>query len=131
MIFFQINLNFGIWVVYILGATTSLTVMNIICGVVVIAYSFAFMALPESPMYLMIKLKPKEAKESLRVLRGKKYNYDNELAEIQEEINEMEAAKLTFLQEIRKKSTRKAFIIVCLLFLFFQMTGEPNERLIN
>ena len=122
--FYEINVKVGVLFVYILGASTSLIVMNIICGGIVILYAVAFIFLPETPMYLMTKGKVEETKQSLRRLRGSSYNYDNELAEIQEEINEMETSKLSFLQEIRKKATRKALIMVTLLFLFFQMSGK-------
>lgn len=98
--------------------------MNIIIAVIVVLYAFAFVSLPETPMYLMQKGKTEEAKKSLKILRGSNYNYDSELAEIQEEIDEIEASKLSFLQEIKKKSTRKATIMVIILFFFFQMTGK-------
>jgi MFS family permease len=122
--FYEINVKVGVLFVYILGTVTNLLVMNIIITVIVVLYAFAFIGLPETPMYLMTKGKTEEAKKSLKILRGSNYNYDNELAEIQEEINEIEASKLSFVQEIRKKSTRNATIMVIILFIFFQMTGN-------
>ncbi|KAL7033684.1 hypothetical protein ACKWTF_007675 [Chironomus riparius] len=122
--FYEINVKVGVLFVYILGTVTSLLVMNIIISVIVVLYAFAFVGLPETPMYLMTKGNTEEAIKSLKILRGSNYNYDNELSEIQEEINEIEAAKLSFVQEIKKKATRKAFIMVVILFLFFQMSGE-------
>ncbi|XP_070504538.1 facilitated trehalose transporter Tret1-like [Chironomus tepperi] len=121
--FYEINVKVGVLFVYILGTVTSLLVMNIIITAIVILYAFAFVALPETPMYLMIKGKTEEAKKSLKILRGNNYNCDAEMTEIQEEINEIEATKLSFAQEIKKKATRKAFIMVVIMFFFFQMSG--------
>ena len=122
--FYEINVKVGVLFIFILGTVTNLLVMNIICAVIVVLYAIAFVCLPETPMYLMTKGKAEEAKKSLRILRGSNYNYDNEMTEIQEEINEIETTKLSFLQEIKKKATRKAFIMVIILFLFFQMSGK-------
>ena len=122
--FYEISVKVGVLFVYILGTVTNLLVMNSIIAVIVVLYAFAFISLPETPMYLMQKGKTEEAKKSLKILRGSNYNYDNELTEIQEEINEIEASKLSFLQEIKKKSTRRATIMVIILFFFFQMTGK-------
>lgn len=122
--FYEINVKVGVLFVYVLGTVTNLFLMNVIITVIVVLYAFAFIGLPETPMYLMTKGKTEEAKKSLKILRGSNYNYDAEMTEIQEEINEIETTKLSFVQEIKKKATRKAFIMVIILFLFFQMSGK-------
>jgi MFS family permease len=120
---YEINVKVGVLFIYLMGAFTNLLIMNLISGIIVVLYAFAFLLLPETPMYLMTKGRTEEAKKSLRILRGSNYNFDNELAEIQEEINELQSKKSNFMQEIKNKATRKAFIMTCILFLFFQMTG--------
>jgi len=121
--FYEINIKTGVLFVFILGSVTNLLITNIICSVLVVIYAIAFSFFPETPMYLMTKGKVDDAKKSLKILRGCDYNFDNEMKEIQEEINEIEATKLPFWQEIRNKATRKAFSIVAMLFVFFHMSG--------
>lgn len=50
---FQIALNFGEVFVFALGYFASFAVLNIVCGVIPLVYSAAFMKLPESPVFLV------------------------------------------------------------------------------
>jgi MFS family permease len=50
---FQIILNFGEIFVFTLGHFVDLMTLNIVCGVIPLVFCFAFMLLPESPVFLV------------------------------------------------------------------------------
>lgn len=110
--------------VYILGSVTSLFVLNVVCGSVIIIYTVCFTFLPETPIFLVRKSKIIEAEESIKLLRGLKYNAQQEISYLQN-IHEKAACaiKSSFLTEIRKRETFKAFVIIIFVFFFFQMSG--------
>ena len=82
------------------------------------------MFFPETPVYLVGKGQKEEATRSLRRLRGADHDPENEISELQKVYEEaLLAPKSSFSQEIQKKSTRKAFIIIMVLFLVFQFSG--------
>ena len=63
-----------------------------------------------------------KAKKSILMLRGKKYNCDMEIHELQHEY--ADAIMVTkFLDHFRNTATFKAFVIIMIQFFFFQVTG--------
>lgn len=122
---YEVSIKLGILFVYILGSFTNLFVLNSICGLLVLAYAIGFLFVPESPLFLIKQHKFEKARISLQFLRGRDSKHiENELTTLQREIEEVEAAKTTFFQEIRVKATRNAFIILFFVFFFFQMSGN-------
>lgn len=79
------------------------------------------MFLPETPVYLMQNDKFEGAKNSLKFLRGKNANIDEELKEL-ECLKKLQNS--TFLSEMKNSSTRRAFLIIVFIFVFFQASGN-------
>lgn len=135
---YQIVLNVGEVFVFTVGHFASFMMLNIICGVIPLLYVAVFMQLPESPVFLVSflngsilesynlfqvgKNKDEDAKKSIRLLRGQKYNCDDELNEIKKH-HEMNTGKLSIFEHLKEKATRKAFLIILMQFFFFQFTG--------
>lgn len=55
-------------------------------------------------------------------MRGSKYNFDDEINEIKKH-SQSDSNELSFLQHLKEKATRKAFLIILTQFFFFQFTG--------
>ncbi|KAG5681837.1 hypothetical protein PVAND_011245 [Polypedilum vanderplanki] len=121
--FYEITVKSGILFSYAIGSFTRQSITNAICGGIVVLYAIAFLFMPESPLYLMKQHKTEEAKKSLTYLRGRNYKMDDELTRLHLEIDELERNTKPFWQEIRTKATRKAFVIVMSMFIFFQLCG--------
>jgi len=68
--FLMFLLNLGCLFCYVLGAHASFQVVTSICFVVPVIYSFIFLWIPETPIYLNGKNKIKEAEDSLFWYRG-------------------------------------------------------------
>lgn len=120
---FQLGVNTGLLFVFAVGHFASLLVLNIVCGVIPIFYSFGFLLLPESPAILIRTNREENAKSSLKKLRGKSFNPESEIATLKQQNEEEKIQKKSFSEVFRTKSTMKAFIIVMLQFFFFQMSG--------
>lgn len=60
--------------------------------------------------------------KSIQLLRGKHYDCEDELIEIKKH-QQMNSAELSFVQHLKHKATRKAFLIILTQFFFFQFTG--------
>lgn len=63
-----------------------------------------------------------EARQAIQLLRGRKYNCENEIDEIKKH-HEMNVDELSILEHLKEKATRKAFLIILTQFFFFQFTG--------
>jgi hypothetical protein len=84
----------------------------------------SFLFLPESPVYLLRKNQVKKAEISFKSLRGQNYDPQPEIIEFQKHFEEtLNTPESSFFDEIRKRETSKAFIIIISLFLFFQLSG--------
>lgn len=118
---FQVALNTGVLFVFTIGHYANLRVLNIVCGCFPLIYSVAFLALPESPSLLIRK--DRDARKSLRRLRGKSHDNESEINALKAENEELKSQKKSFSEVFKTKSTTKAFIIIMFQFTFFQMTG--------
>lgn len=118
---FQVALNSGILLVFTVGHYASLRVLNIVCGSIPIIYSIVFLALPESPSFLI--LKDRDPRKSLEKLRGDLHDIDSEIYTLKAIHEELKDQQKSFGEVFKTKSTRKAFIIIILQFFFMQMTG--------
>lgn len=121
---FQSSVDLGVLCVSILGWVLDLFTLNCIICLLVVVYPIGFLFLPETPFFLVGKGKKDDAEKALKKLRGNGHDTENELNEMQKAYEEAsKALKTSFLQEIRKKATFKAFVIVIVLFIVFQMSG--------
>lgn len=121
---YQVSLKCGVVFVYTLGSVTSLFVLNVVCGALVIVYTVCFMFLPETPVFLIRKGEPEKAENSVKLLRGERYDAKQEISYLQQLYGgTLHASKYSFLNEFKKRETFKAFIITIFIFIFFQMSG--------
>lgn len=120
LVILDVTVKMGILVSYTLPTVFNLKFANTVYLGVLIVYVLAFFPLPESPVFLIKKRRLEEAKKSLKQLRSKNYNVQNELDELQRE----ETAKVSFMKEMKNKSTRKAFFIIICIFVLFQASGD-------
>uniref|UniRef100_A0A8D8WUQ2 Facilitated trehalose transporter Tret1 n=1 Tax=Cacopsylla melanoneura TaxID=428564 RepID=A0A8D8WUQ2_9HEMI len=133
-VFFDLLLCFGILWAYVWGALTSLHALNTACAAVSIVFFACFYWMPESPVYLMLKNRPGEAEESLRWLRGPRFDVENELLRLHRIIEEGKNLSPrsgddmnTFWKQMKrfqlKSPTGKAMIITMGLMTFQRFSG--------
>ncbi|KAJ6641696.1 Facilitated trehalose transporter Tret1, partial [Pseudolycoriella hygida] len=116
----QIMINTGVLFVFILGHFTSVLVLNIVCGVIPIIFSVGFLFLPETPAMLVTKNKMSDAIISTKFFRGENFDHHKEISE---QVAQNQQQRKNFKEIFNVKSTRRAFTIMMILFVFFQMSG--------
>lgn len=125
---FQIMLNAGILFAFTVGKFAQFKQFNVICGLVPsIFYCTAVTFLPESPVYLMSKNREDEAKRSLQMLRDDESQIQKELSELKKHQLERQTKIVQSPSEktniLSSPATRKAFVIILIQFVFYQMSG--------
>lgn len=118
LISFDLGVKIGALGSYILFRYTSTFVISIICGTLVVIYMLGIFYIPESPLYLFRKQQFGIAIESIGRIRGNSYNYAAEIAELQQQSDELDATK-----ELKKPARRKSFSIIICMFFFMQLSG--------
>ncbi|XP_054287794.1 facilitated trehalose transporter Tret1-like [Macrosteles quadrilineatus] len=97
-----------------------------ICLAIVVVYFFLLICIPESPIYYLLQNNEEDARKSLQWLRGSHYNIDVELAVKKQNIDEMKAAKLKFIEAFSTKAAKKGLVICLGLVLIRQFSGMPG-----
>ncbi|CAG9853755.1 unnamed protein product [Phyllotreta striolata] len=120
--FVQVFIVVGVLYDEVLGWALPMFAYNVACLVVPIVFGVMFAFQPETPVYQLKKGPPEQAEKSLRHFRGKNYDFKEELALIEREIEE-ERKMGTFRQEMKTKANRKATCICIALMLYQQLTG--------
>lgn len=120
----HIFVHLGIIFIYTLGHLVSHQTMNIIYGTIPLIYAIAFQAVIESPPYLRSKGKHEKAQQSQQLLMPKNQrNLEVEMMKLNTKPS-YQVEKTKSLKELLKiKSTRKAMVVMCVQFFFFQMSG--------
>jgi hypothetical protein len=118
---FEVTVKAGILFIYVIASTISQTIANSMCALAVTIYFVSSIFLPETPVYLIQNDNFEHAKNSLKFLRRKNSNIDRELKELE---NLKNSQNSTFLTEMKNPSTRKAFLIIFFMFVFFQTSGN-------
>lgn len=121
--FFQLLVNVGILFVYIIGAFVTVFWTNVICAMIPIAFVVCFVFMPESPAYLVLRKRNNEALKAFKWLRGENYDPQREIEELESEIEEKERMKTPFSDVIKRRATKRAFVIGIGLMFFQQMCG--------
>ena len=121
--FIHIFVNLGIIFVYTLGYFVDHKTLNIIYGSIPLLYGIAFQPLNESPPYLVSKGKHNKAEKSLFSLRENEKLFEEELVELKKGMNLEVKEKKSFRDLMEVKAVRRAMIIMCFQFFFFQMSG--------
>jgi sugar porter (SP) family MFS transporter len=83
--FFQVQISFGLFLVYTFGAFFSVFWLNVICTIFPLIIGGSFLLLPESPQHLIHKNKIGLAENSLKKIKGKSFNVDREINELKDE----------------------------------------------
>lgn len=121
--YFQLMMVIGILFVYVVGAYVSVLALSIICGVIPLIFGATFVFMPETPLYLVSKGRKEEAAKSLKWLRGNEYDYSEELAGMQQQHEDDRANKVSVIQALKRRATKKAIVISLGLMFFQQMSG--------
>ncbi|KAK6618642.1 hypothetical protein RUM43_013033 [Polyplax serrata] len=121
--YFQLMVTVGVLFVYVVGGKVSAQLLSIICGVVPLVFGAIFFFMPESPEYLLSKDKEEAAKKSLQFLRGKDYNIESELTNIQANLEKARLEKCSFRQSLASKAVKMSLFISLGLMFIQQLSG--------
>ncbi|XP_012255569.2 facilitated trehalose transporter Tret1-like [Athalia rosae] len=121
--YFQLMLTIGILLSYILGSFVNIFTLSLISAIFPLIFFAAFIFMPETPGYYLMKDKEDQAKASLLRLRGPKYDVDQEIRLKKEAIEEKRNNQGSFISILRSKASIKALIIGFGLMLFQQLSG--------
>lgn len=120
---FQINLNFGVLIIFIMGFYSNMMTINIVCTVVPMLYGIIFFFLPESPAVLVSKNRDRQAEEVLLKLRGNSFDYKSEIAALKVQNQTKIESEKSVKEILSDRATFNAMILILCLFFFFQMSG--------
>lgn len=103
--FTQLMISSGILFATIVGKFLNIRNYTIVCGVLPLIFGCIFVFMPETPAFLLKQNNREAAKASLKKLRGKYYNFDAELKEIESTLEEREIRSISKFKECIKKSS--------------------------
>lgn len=118
--FMQLMLNAGLLLAVIISKFVELKIYNLCCLMIPIIFGVLFIFVPESPVHYLRKGDAKSAEASLRRLRGKNYNMDEEMETIRGRLKKEESQRsFRILKEaFKKRNVKMAFAIsMCLMTL--------------
>lgn len=122
---FQLFLTVGIFLAFVLGSYLSYTWFAVICALVIVAFGATFYFMPESPVWLMGKMRKQEAIMAMNVLRGDDYNCGDELNEMQKAVDDSIGRDTSFLDMLKSPVDRKA-MLASFGMMFFQQASGVN-----
>ncbi|KAF5269941.1 hypothetical protein FQR65_LT05740 [Abscondita terminalis] len=123
--YFELLLTVGILIAYIIPIFVNIFVYTICLAVLPLLFAIVFVFQPESPVYTIKQNKEKSAETALIRLRGAKYDPKLEILDIKRGLLEDNSIQLSFFESLKKKATKKAFVI-SLSLMFFQQAGGIN-----
>ena len=124
---FWFSSSIGILLVYALGAIPGFSYSSLslsTAGLVLVCVTL-YCFLPETPRWLAVNQKIKEARKILKTLRGKETDISVEMKELQKNIED--SGKLTWktkLKYLTNKSAYRPLILSVILMVFQQFTGS-------
>ncbi|KAF2900528.1 hypothetical protein ILUMI_05660 [Ignelater luminosus] len=121
--FFQMCLCFGILLTYAVGAFMTWVGLSWILMIVPLLFAICLYFMPETPIYLVKTGQTTAAEDSLKFLRGKRYNVEPELKTIQAGLAKSEESQAGVKDLISSIGNRKALISALGLMLFQQLSG--------
>lgn len=147
--YYEFMLAVGVEFSYVVGGLVSVFWLCIICACVPIVFAIMFFFMPESPYYLIQKVrnfrkwefslgsntaillqnKSNKAEKALKWLRGDKYDVTLELKEITESIQQHQNTKLS-LEDFKTKAAVKS-IVIAFWLMAFQQFGGANAVVFN
>ena len=120
-IYFQVMVTFGILHVDIIGTFLGWKWITVGCMAIIVVWAVLMLFIPETPFYLLTEKKYDAARSSLEFLRGNAY-IENELAEIQDSVEESARTKAT-AKDLAKPQNLKPLLISILLMFGQQFSG--------
>ncbi|XP_059607340.1 facilitated trehalose transporter Tret1 isoform X2 [Phlebotomus argentipes] len=123
--FFQLMVTIGILFVYAVGHGVNVFTLSIICAVIPIVFGLIFFFMPESPLYLVTKDRTSRATDAIKWLRGDKYDHSAELADLQQQIDEIRSHPVSLAAAMRRRATVRA-LVISMGLMFFQQTCGIN-----
>ena len=118
---FQVMVTFGILHVDIIGTFLGWKWITVGCMAIIVFWAVLMLFIPETPFYLLTEKKYDAARSSLEFLRGNAY-IENELAEIQDSVEESARTKAT-AKDLAKPQNLKPLLISVLLMFGQQFSG--------
>lgn len=120
--FFQLMITIGIMCTYIFGVPEmTVKTFNIICSIFPFIFGICIAFCPETPTYWVKKGEREKAVKSLRWLRGKDYDYTDEISDLLKE--EHSRKNQSFSEAFKRRSTVKGLYITNGLMFFQQVCG--------
>lgn len=122
----QLMISLGILFATIVGKFVNIRNYSIICGVLPLIFGCIFVFMPETPAYLLKRNKRNEAELSLKRLRGKYYNCDFELKEIESTLEDTTTTLRryeAFKKSIKDRAVRRACFVGMGLMAFKVFCG--------
>ena len=113
--------TFGILHVDVIGCFLGWKWITVGCLAVIVLWAILMLFIPETPHYLLTERKYEAARTSLEFLRGHTY-IENELAEIQESVEESARTRAT-ARDLAKPQNLKPLLISILLMFGQQFSG--------
>lgn len=118
--FFQLFLVFGIFYSFIIGGLLKPFMVNLLCAICPIIFFIVFIWMPESPVYLIQKVKDEQARKAMKWLRGDDTDISREMSAMAADAIKTTA---TVGETLGRSSARKGLIIGIVLMVFQQFTG--------
>lgn len=123
--FTQLMISMGIMFTTIISKYLTIQQMTIVCSIIPFIFGAAFIFMPETPTHLVKKNKTEAARVALRRLRGKNYDVEREIKQIEADLKEEETGNVldVFRESFKKPAVRKACIVGTGLMLFKVLCG--------
>lgn len=122
--FFQLILIAGILFVYTIGAFITIFWTNVVCAIFPIVYGAALLFVPESPVFFMMKSRETDAVQSLRWLRGDKYDTKLEIEGLKMELRmNAEAPKISKKEAFSQPAALWSIAVIGGMIIIQQFSG--------
>lgn len=121
----QLLLTIGILFVYAVGVGLNVFWLSLVCALFPIIFGLIFINMPETSNYLVHKNQISKAERSIKWLRGKDYDPQPDILQIQDEererqlLNQNRSLKTSF----SRPESQRALMLVLGLMLFQQFSG--------
>lgn len=116
----------GILFEYCIGPFLSYRMLNIVSGIIPFVFFLTYIVMPESPYYLLMRGRQKEARRSLVWFRNAHKTdeaLERELDEMAKNVQREMEEKGSFLDLVKTVGNRKALLIVMVLSSFQRLSG--------